>query len=386
MQLTDLQRATTVPIDRLERKWDYNGILFSVRKLSLAMEPQTQSNWCWAATSVSVNHYYWFSSWTQCKVAGAEQNLTTCCQSPVPGACNVAWYLEKALTRTGNFVSVTGPVSFARVKTEIDAGRPVGVRVGWGGGGGHFLVIEGYSRIGPATFFDLDDPIYGESTLSVDDFSTNYQGSGTWTHTYFTKTHHHLMPIKPFYPRPPILEVINTVRPLVQLRTRTAGTPPTEAADAGLGLAHRLYSLGLDALAADRPAPTPVGVRVYETRQDTPFAFYDVTDDEAPRVLQMSAAVGHLKAITDGLSAAVATASNQKAECELKLLRIPALNFEAIWLDSVGQAADQVVPLRSFIPRLAVNQAVPWDEAMAVLKAEAAAVAAAHKKDDTLGS
>jgi hypothetical protein len=44
----------------------------------------------------------------------------------VPDACNVSWWLAKALQRTQNFVSVTGAVDFAAVKAEIDAGRPVG--------------------------------------------------------------------------------------------------------------------------------------------------------------------------------------------------------------------------------------------------------------------
>jgi hypothetical protein len=42
----------------------------------------------------------------------------------VPDACNVSWWLAKALQRTQNFVSVTGLVDFATVKAEIDAGRP----------------------------------------------------------------------------------------------------------------------------------------------------------------------------------------------------------------------------------------------------------------------
>src|SRR5207344_3099259 len=97
---------------------------------------QTQTNWCWAATSTSVSHYYWFiSTWTQCKVANAELGYSNCCSSTVPTACNVPWYLDKALTRTHNFVSWSGPATFQQVRDEIDAGRPVGARIGWNGGG-----------------------------------------------------------------------------------------------------------------------------------------------------------------------------------------------------------------------------------------------------------
>src|SRR5262245_21914601 len=109
------------------------------KQLAFNMQAQTQTNWCWAATSTSVSHFYWlFSPWTQCKVANAELGHSDCCNSPVPAPCNVPWYLDRALTRTKNFVSiVAGQASFQQVRTEIDAGRPVGARIGWGGNGGH---------------------------------------------------------------------------------------------------------------------------------------------------------------------------------------------------------------------------------------------------------
>src|SRR5215210_2812792 len=134
-----------------------SGIHFSSKELAFDMQPQTQSNWCWSATATSVSHFYWFiSTWTQCRVANSELNRSDCCNSPVPSACNVPWYLDRALTRTNNFVSITGPANFEQVRAEIDAGRPVGARVGWSGGGGHFMVIYGYSFIGVTEFFDID--------------------------------------------------------------------------------------------------------------------------------------------------------------------------------------------------------------------------------------
>ena len=41
---------------------------------------------------------------------------------------------HKALTRTNNFVSITGQASFQQVRDEINAGRPVGALIGWNGG------------------------------------------------------------------------------------------------------------------------------------------------------------------------------------------------------------------------------------------------------------
>ena len=49
-----------------------------------------------------------WSTWTQCRVANGELGHSDCCNSPLPLACNVPWYLDQALTRTNNFVSIPG--------------------------------------------------------------------------------------------------------------------------------------------------------------------------------------------------------------------------------------------------------------------------------------
>src|SRR3979411_3169080 len=132
MNLSAYTLATARPYRSLRREIEILGRLIISRTLAFDMQAQTQSNWCWAATSTSVSLFYWFlSAWTQCKVASAELGRTDCCNSVVPDACNATWYLSKALQRTENLVSNTGVVSFEEVTAEIDAGRPVGERVGW---------------------------------------------------------------------------------------------------------------------------------------------------------------------------------------------------------------------------------------------------------------
>ena len=61
------------------------------------------------------------------------RSRSDCCNSTVPSPCNEPWYLDRALTRTNNYVSMTGAVTFDQVRAEIDAGRPVGARIGWSG-------------------------------------------------------------------------------------------------------------------------------------------------------------------------------------------------------------------------------------------------------------
>lgn len=388
MNTSELIFATRRPYSSLLREINILGKLFTSLQLKFDMQAQTQTNWCWAATATSVSHFYWlWSTWTQCKVANAELGLTDCCKSTVPSACNVPWYLDTALARTNNFVSITtGQATFQQVRDEIDAGRPVGARIGWSGGGGHFMVIYGYSFVLGAEYFDIDDPIYGKSHLSVADFSGNYQGSGTWTHTYFTKSYFQ-MPFKPFIPREPLLRPIWEVRPLLSMKQDIAFSGDMRDAlddgQASLGLAHRIYSVGLDALVGGKPPePQVVALRVYEIAGDTPRAFFDITEDDKPRVVQMSASKFHLEPFTRALAVALHTVGAADQEWELRMIRVPALNFEALWLVGDGDRKDVLIPLRP-AGKLAAFQVVPVEQAYEALREAARPLA---NMDDKMGA
>ncbi len=76
--------------------------------------------------------------------------------TPTPTGCNVPWYLSNALDCTHNYVSMSnGTMTWDAVKTEIDKGLVIGTRIGWNGGGGHFMVIYGVSRIEAPGIFIL---------------------------------------------------------------------------------------------------------------------------------------------------------------------------------------------------------------------------------------
>jgi hypothetical protein len=157
------------------------------RRLALSVQAQLQSQWCWAACSTGVSHFYDAgSSWTQCTVVNAELAQTSCCRDGSTGQCNRPWYLDRALTRTSNFARrAAGTAPLSTIRSQIDAGRPVGARIGWDGGGGHFVVISGC--LDDATgMLEVRDPMYGTSELSFASFASSYQGSGSWTHTYYT--------------------------------------------------------------------------------------------------------------------------------------------------------------------------------------------------------
>ena len=156
------------------------------RRLNFTMQRQTQTNWCWAATSVSVAQYYNpATTWTQCTVANGEWGRSDCCGTGASGPCNQPNVLDSPLRRVGNFSRMTsGTTDRGTIQSEIRAGRPLCARTAWSGGGAHFVAITGFAA---NDIIEIDDPIFGVSDVDYDVFVSSYQGTGSWTHSYFTQ-------------------------------------------------------------------------------------------------------------------------------------------------------------------------------------------------------
>lgn len=155
--------------------------------LPLTMELQEQTNWCWSAVATSTARYYDpQSTWTQCAVVNAELGVAMCCENGGDAACNQPWYLDRALGRVGRFgVMANSKATWEAVTHEIDERRPLGVRIAWNGGGGHFVVVSGYET--GAETIDVRDPWFGDSSVSHAVFPDTYQTGGSWTHSYTTR-------------------------------------------------------------------------------------------------------------------------------------------------------------------------------------------------------
>jgi hypothetical protein len=173
---------------------DGNGRLWTTNKVTSAandawtewalqfeMQRQEQTNWCWSACATAASHYYDPSSaWQQCKVATTALG-GDCCANP--GPCNQGWYLDRALQIVGHLDHWQGgTVPQATITSETAAGRPLGVRQAWDGGGAHFIMLSG----GGAEVV-VHDPWYGPSYVPYATLVRGYQGSGSWTDSYFTR-------------------------------------------------------------------------------------------------------------------------------------------------------------------------------------------------------
>jgi hypothetical protein len=164
-------------------------------RLAFAMQHQCQSEWCWAATTVSVSAFYDpHTSWTQCGLVNAEKGLTTCCSNGSSDDCNMPHRLDRSLKRASVLDhKQDGPAGSDVIRQEITAGRPLALRVGWESEGGHFAAIVGFKSAGEQ-WVAIADPWFGAWDGPVSTLTRGkYQGSGTWSDTYFTRP----QPIQP---------------------------------------------------------------------------------------------------------------------------------------------------------------------------------------------
>ncbi|WP_415894229.1 papain-like cysteine protease family protein [Neptuniibacter sp. PT8_73] len=180
---------TTSVLDHIST-WSDAEVAFvgNSRHLNMTMQRQEQSNWCWAAVSVSTALFYDASfNGTQCELANWAFNTKTCCIDGTSATCDKPYYLDRALEHVGHLNQfVHRSFSMNEVSAQIDNGHPLGVRIGWTGGGGHFVVIDGYNTISTPNTIVIKDPWYGISVMPYNGFPASYHGGGDWTHSYTT--------------------------------------------------------------------------------------------------------------------------------------------------------------------------------------------------------
>jgi hypothetical protein len=153
------------------------------------IQTQEQDLWCWAAVAASIDDYFARgASMTQSGVANKVLKRGDCTANN--RACNVVATLQDALLEVSHLDGfVTRRLEFSEIKEQIDKKRPVCVRIGWFEGGGHFVVISGYSISESGTeMLTIRDPWYVDSILTFEDFGSAYLlGEGSWTDSFRVK-------------------------------------------------------------------------------------------------------------------------------------------------------------------------------------------------------
>jgi len=166
-------------------------------ELPFKMQEQEQTNWCWAAVSVSVAQFYNDPNWTrQCALANAVLGDilggADCCTDGGSEACNRPWDLQPALLKMDHLEDVvSGPLTFEGIEVEIQKQRPVGCCILMPGPWRHFIALIGCAQTDSgARSVTVADPNFltgDTSTLAYDDLLTKYGSGGRWEKTYLTR-------------------------------------------------------------------------------------------------------------------------------------------------------------------------------------------------------
>jgi hypothetical protein len=99
---------------------------------------------------------------------------------------------------------------------------------------------------------------------------------------------------------------------------------------------------------------TPSGTRVLETVDGKLLAAYDFSgvDGTDPHLVGGISLKSQISALASGLRAADKLSETSSESPELRLLKVPSLNFEAFWLHYADSSKDVFVPIGSaMIPK-----------------------------------
>jgi hypothetical protein len=161
---------------------------------ALSIPGQLNEYWCWAAVTEGIWKFFQAArAQPQCQIAERVLRKASgeCCDAKTNGACNLPFYLDRALAAANCFrVLVDLDVTFSAIVQEINDERPIGVRIDWGNGTGHFVVVSGWSVTAAGVeVLTVQDP-WGPSTSIIPRSvlrSSYGAGEGSWTHSFYTQ-------------------------------------------------------------------------------------------------------------------------------------------------------------------------------------------------------
>ncbi|MER7754129.1 papain-like cysteine protease family protein [Kitasatospora sp. NPDC097643] len=152
------------------------------RTLNIAMQKQVKTQWCWDASGLTIANYWGRTGISQddfCRLA-AQGSWVDCNNQPATLEDMANGLARLGLSTSGR--SLYRNASFGESTTEIAAGRPFGVRIGWRSGGGHMNVVYGYD--GASNMIAVGDPWPSTQTYTWWNFDTYVNNNSfQWTHS-----------------------------------------------------------------------------------------------------------------------------------------------------------------------------------------------------------
>jgi Papain-like cysteine protease AvrRpt2 len=138
--------------------------------------------WCWAASGQMVMEFLGHGV-SQCTEANNRFGRSDCCDSSTPQACIQGGWPE--FDKYGFTFKTTSnePLTWEQVQQQIYCQKkPFAFSWHWDGGGGHMMVVIGYTTIDGTTYVTVNDPwAPNVGDQSIKTYAAYVSGSG-YTH------------------------------------------------------------------------------------------------------------------------------------------------------------------------------------------------------------
>ncbi len=135
----------------------------AMESLPVTLHPQETNMWCWAASGQMVMDYLGHDV-SQCVQANNRFGLTSCCNTPTPGACVNGGWPEFAKYNFDSQHTTNTALTWKQLTKEISTStdcskRPVCFTWHWNGGGGHMMVAIGYKTVDGVNMVEVNNPL-----------------------------------------------------------------------------------------------------------------------------------------------------------------------------------------------------------------------------------
>jgi hypothetical protein len=149
------------------------GVSANAATLTVPTYTQAKSNWCWATTAQMIGMFLTVNQKTLCRVVTGVNKTTDC-----PNVGGTDAEAQNALWSAGVTKGSKTTLTLSKLRTEIDAKRPIYSHIAWKSGGGHAHAVKGYSSAGSSVYVNYNDPWDGSSTAKL---WSSYQSNSSFT-------------------------------------------------------------------------------------------------------------------------------------------------------------------------------------------------------------
>jgi Papain-like cysteine protease AvrRpt2 len=125
--------------------------------IAVKLRPQQTRMWCWAASAEMVMATLG-KDVAQCLQANKRFGHTDCCNSPTPGPCVQGGWPEFPKYGFSSMVTNNTALTWSQIVDQIKKKKPVAFSWHWTGGGGHMMVLWGYSQSGGKNYVSINNP------------------------------------------------------------------------------------------------------------------------------------------------------------------------------------------------------------------------------------